>query len=172
MLAYESEYNIHHQKMNLGPHLSFGRISKFVKIFIFLVVASSLVGCRPPDTVSTSITPLVEVQILTPSPLTETPVPACVVLSDVELSVELLSDENSIHIRITGLVPNEMVHAIFSSQIKGQTRETTVSGFADEKGVFEYAKGLRGQNIDREFKDWQIRVVHSRGSTCTEFVFP
>ena len=157
--------------MNLGLYFSLGRLSKFAKILLFLIVISSLVGCRPLDTVLTSTTPLVEVQILTPSLLTETPIPACVFLPDVELSVSILS-ENSVHIRITGLMPNETVHAIFNSSIKGQTRETIVSGPADEKGIFEDSVGLRGHEIDVEFKDWQIRIVHSRGSTCTEIVLP
>jgi hypothetical protein len=152
-------------------HFSLGRLSKFAEIYLFLAMVGSLFGCQPLDTAPTSTTPLVEVQILTPSLLTETPVPACRDISGIEFFVELLS-ENSIHLRITGLVPNEMVHAIFSSQIKGQEREKTVSGPADENGVFEYSVGLRGQNIDTEFKDWQIRVVHSRGATCTEVSLP
>lgn len=157
--------------MNQDSYLSLGRLSKFAKIFIFLIVVSSLFGCQPLDTAPTSTTPLVEVQILTPALLTETPIPACVVLTGVELSVNLLS-ENSVHIQITGLIPNEAVQAIFGSQIKEQEKEIILSGVADEKGVFTDSVGLRSQTIDAEFKDWQLRMVHSRGSTCTEFVLP
>ena len=156
--------------MCLYLHFSLVKLSKSATLILFLVVVGSLFGCRLLETSPTS-TPLVEVQISTSSLLTETPIPACVVLSGIELSVELLS-ENSSHIRITGLVPNETVQAIFSSKIEAQEREITVSGSADEKGVFEYSVGLRGQNVDTEFKDWQIRVVHSRGSACTEFSLP
>lgn len=91
----------------------------------------------------------------------------CVLLPDVELSVELLSDD-SVRIRITGLLPNETVHAIFGSTTKDRAVETVVSGSADEKGAFEYSERLRALESDREFKDWQIRVVHSRGATCAE----
>lgn len=152
-------------------HFSIGKFSRFAEAIIYLTVATFLFGCQSISTATNSTTPIVEVQILTPSFLTETPVPACVFLSDVELSVSILA-ENSIHIRITGLMPNETVHAIFNSSIKGQTREIIVSGLADEKGVFEDSVGLRGNEIDGEFKDWQIRVVHSRGSTCTEIALP
>lgn len=99
--------------------------------------------------------------------MTETPVPVCVLLPDVELSVELLSDD-SVHIRITGLLPNGTVHAIFGSTTKDRAVETVVSGSADEKDAFEYSERLRALESDREFKDWQIRVVHSRGATCAE----
>jgi hypothetical protein len=157
--------------MKLASQRSFGKISNIAKILIFLVVINSLSGCQPLDTAPTSITPIVEVQVLTPSLLTETPIPPCMEFSDIELSVEKLS-ENSIYIRITGLVPNEAVHAIFSSKIEAQEREIVVSGSADEKGVFEYSVGLRGENVDVEFKDWQIRVVYSKGSTCAEVSLP
>jgi hypothetical protein len=157
--------------MNLHSQFSLGRFLTFAKIFLCLAVVILLFGCQPLDSVSTSTTPHVEVQILTPSLLTETPIPACVFLAGVELSVSLLS-ENSVHIKITGLIPNEAVQAILSSQIKGQEREITISGVSDEKGVFEDSVGLRSQTIDTEFKDWQLRVVHSRGSTCTEFALP
>jgi hypothetical protein len=157
--------------MNLSPHLSLGRISKYVKILILLAAAGSLVGCRPPEATPTSITPVVEVQILTPSLLTETPIPACVFLDDVELFVSLLS-EHSVNIKITGLIPNEAVQAILNSQIEEQGKEIIISGIADEKGEFTDSIGLRSQTTDAEFKDWQVRIVHSRGSTCTEFVLP
>jgi hypothetical protein len=159
------------RKMHLYSHFALVRFSKFAKIFLSLAAVGLLFACQPLGTAPTSPPPFVEVQIVTPSFLTETPVPPCVVLSDVELTVEILS-ENSVRIRITGLVPNETVHAIFSSKIKGQEREATASGPADEKGVFEYSVGLRGPNLDTEFKEWQVQVVHSRGSTCTEFVLP
>jgi hypothetical protein len=155
--------------MNLRSHFSPGRFSEFAKKFLFLIVVSLLFGCQPLDTAPTSTTPRVELQIS--DPLTETPFPACVFLSDVELSVSILS-ENSVRMRITGLVPNEPVHAIFSSQTKGQEREKTFSGMADGEGVFAESVGLRSHEVDSEFKDWQIRVVHSRGSTCTEISLP
>jgi len=158
--------SIHIQKRTRF-HFLLVKLSKFATLILFLVVIGSLFGCQLLETLPTSTTPLVEVQVLTPSLLTETPIPACVELSDIELSVEMLS-ENSVHIRITGLVSKETVQAIFNSKIKAQEREIIVSGPADEKGVFEYSVGLRGQDIDAEFKDWQIRVVHSRGSTCAE----
>jgi hypothetical protein len=144
---------------------SAGRLSKFAKIFLFLELVTLLSGCQPLDSAPTSTTPLVELQIS--EPVTETPVPACVLLSDVEISVSILS-ENSVRIKITGLMPDESIQAIFSSQIKGQGREKTFGGIADEKGVFAESVGLRSDEVDSEFQDWQIRVVHSRGSTCTE----
>lgn len=138
---------------------------------ICLTVANVLLGCHPVRTTATSTTPDVEVSVVTASPLTDTPVPACVVLSDIELSVDILP-ESSVHIKITGLVPHETVYAIFSSKNKSQTSELSVHGPADEKGVFEYSVGLRGLETAPEFKDWQIRVVHSRGSTCAEISLP
>lgn len=143
--------------------------TNFATVIICSIAAAFLFGCQPLENPPVSTTPAVELQVL--EPMTETPVPACVTLADVELTVELLS-ENSVHIRITGLVSNETVHAIFRSEIKGQKRETTVIGPADEKGVFEYSAALRSQEIDSEFKDWQIRLVHSKGSTCTEISLP
>lgn len=143
--------------------------TNFTKVIISSIAAVFLFGCQPLETPPASTTPLVELQVL--EPMTETPVPACVILPDVELSVELLS-EDSVHIRITGLVPNEIVHAIFSSKTKDRAVETVVIGPADEKGVFEYSEWLGGYEIDSEFKDWQIRVVHSRGSTCAEISLP
>src|SRR5215208_1637493 len=100
----------------MKSHLPFSlsRSSKFVKI-LFLTVASLLFGCQPLGTVPMSTTPLVEPQIL--EPVTETPVPACVFLSDIELFVNVVS-ENVVDIKITGLIPNETVHTIFSSQTK------------------------------------------------------
>lgn len=147
------------------------RFSKFAKILLSLVVVSFLFGCQSLNTLPTSTTPAVDVQILTPSLLTETSTPACVFLSDVELTVSLLS-ENSVDIKITGLIPNEAVQATFDSQIKDQEKEIILSGVADEKGVFSDSVGLRSQTVDVEFRAWQLRVVHSRGSTCTEFVLP
>lgn len=157
----------------MGLHLYFssGRFSKFADIFRFLVVAGLLFGCRSFDSVPSPTTPVVEVEILTSPSMTETPIPACVVLSDVELSVKPLS-ESSFQIRITGLIPHEAVHAILSSKIKGRELETIASGTADENGVFEYSDGWAGRENDPKFKDWQIRVVHSRGSTCTEISLP
>ncbi|HXF85221.1 MAG TPA: hypothetical protein VNK49_07505 [Anaerolineales bacterium] len=143
--------------------------NNFTRIIIGSITALLLFGCLPLESPSASPTPVVELQIL--EPVTETPVPACVILLGVDLSVELLS-EDSIRIRITGLLPNETVHAIFGSKTKGRTVETVVSGSADEKGVFEYSERLRALESDREFRDWQIRVVHSRGSTCTEISLP
>ncbi|MBI4762676.1 MAG: hypothetical protein ACOYYF_01935 [Chloroflexota bacterium] len=141
----------------------------FTKVIICSIAALLLFGCQPLETPPASATPLVEVQVL--EPMTETPVPACVLLPDVELSVDLIS-EDSVHIRITGLLPNETVHAIFGSKTKDRAVETVVSGSADEKGVFEYSENLRGHETLSAFKDWQIRVVHSRGSTCTEISLP
>jgi hypothetical protein len=43
---------------------------------------------------------------------------------------------------------------------------------ADEKGGFADSVRLRSQEVDAEFKDWQLRVVHSRGSTCTGVFLP
>jgi hypothetical protein len=154
--------------MKLHFPFSLRRSSKLVKI-LFLTIVSLLFGCQPVGTVPTSTTPLIESQIL--EPVTETPVPACVFLSDVELSVNIVS-ENSVDITITGLIPNEAVQTIFSSQINGQERERTFSGMADENGVFKDSVGLRNQQVDSEFKNWQIRVVHSRGSTCKEISLP
>lgn len=148
---------------------SLGGFSKIAKIFLILAMVSVLFGCQMPEAAPASPTPVVELQIL--EPVTETPVPACVFLSDVELTVSLLS-ENSVLIKITGLIPNETVHVIFSSQTKRQEREKTFSGVADEKGIFTESVGLRGPGIDTEFRDWQIRVVHSRGSTCAEISLP
>jgi hypothetical protein len=160
------------KKMNPNSKFfSFDRLAKFAKIVVYYFTVSSLFGCQLLDSAPTSTTPLVEVQILTPSLLTETPVPACVLLSSVELSVSIVS-ENSVGIKIVGLIPSEAVHAIFSSQIKGQEKEIVISGTANEKGVFADSVGLRSQEVDSEFKDWQIRVVHSRGSTCTEISLP
>lgn len=141
----------------------------FTKVIICSIAALFLFGCQPLETPPASTTPLVELQVL--EPMTETPVPACVILSDVELSVELLS-EDSVHIRITGLLPNEIVHAIFSSKTKDRAVETVVSGPADEKGVFEYSENFRGHETLWKFRDWQIRIVHSRGSTCAEISLP
>lgn len=157
--------------MNICSHLSTNRFSNFAKITIHLTLAACLFGCQSSRIATVSTTPNVEVQVLTGPFLTETPIPECVILPDVELSTDLLS-ENSIHIRITGLIPNETVQAIFSSKIKGQEREIIVTGPADEEGVFENSEGLRSDEIDSEFKDWQLSVVHSRGSTCTEIVLP
>ncbi|MEW6287752.1 MAG: hypothetical protein AB1509_16165 [Chloroflexota bacterium] len=141
----------------------------FTRAIICSITAMLLFGCLPLETPPVPTTPLVEVQVL--EPMTETPVPACVILPDVDLSVELLS-EDSVHIRITGLLPNETVHAIFGSKTKDRAVETMVSGSADEKGVFEYSERLRGHETLSAFKDWQIRVVHSRGSTCAEISLP
>lgn len=137
----------------------------FTRVIICSITALFLFGCLPLETPPVPTTPLVELQVL--EPMMETPVLACVLLPDVELSVELLSDD-SVHIRITGLLPNETVHAIFGSTTKDRAVETVVSGSADEKGAFEYSERLRALESDREFKDWQIRVVHSRGATCAE----
>jgi hypothetical protein len=159
--------------MNLGSYFSLGRLTKFAKIFLFLVVTSSLFGCQPLDTAPISTAPDVEVQILTPSLLTETPIPACISLPGVQLNVDI-SSENSVHLKITGLEPNEAVYMIFSSQFEQD--EKTIGccegEFADENGNYQHSVGLRGDEIDSEFKDWQLRVVHSRGSTCTEFSLP
>ncbi len=69
---------------------------------------------------------------------------------------------------------NEAVYTIFSSEIQG--RKKTIGccerEFADENGVYEYSVALRSETIDAEFKKWQVWVIHSRGSTCTEFAFP
>jgi hypothetical protein len=148
-----------------------GRLPNFIRALLFLTSVGFLLGCQIVNTIPISTTPTAEFIISTPSFLTETPIPACVVLSDVELSVKLLS-ESSFQIRITGLVPHEAVHAILSSKIKGRELETIASGTADENGVFEYSEASAGRENDPEFKDWQIRVVHSRGSTCTEISLP
>lgn len=153
--------------MKLFPYFSFGSVSKFATMLVFLTSGGILFACQPLSTIPTSKSPTVEFIISTPSFLTETPIPACVVLSDIELSVDLLS-ESSFHIRITGLIPNENVHAIFNSKIRERELETIASGEANEEGVFEYSHGWQ----DTKFKDWQIRVVHSRGSTCAEVSLP
>lgn len=155
--------------MELCSHLSLGRLSKLSRSFLFLVAVISLFSCQPLDITPISTTPTIEFIISTTLP--NTPIPACVVYPDIELTVELMS-ENSVHIRITGLEPNEIVNAIFRSRIMDQEKEIVLIGPADEKGVFEDSEGLRSQTIDADFKDWQLSVVHSRGSTCTEFVLP
>ena len=163
----------HPKKISVNMKLIFsrGKFSKFAKISILFSVANLLFGCQPLYAAPASGTPPVELQIFTPSLLTETPIPPCVSIPDVKLSVVLLS-ENSVHIKITGLMSKEAVQAIYGSTINGQKREITVSGTTDEKGIFEDSRGLRGQEIDSEHKDWQIRVVHSRGSACTEISLP
>jgi hypothetical protein len=146
----------------------FSPVEKFAKIAICLVTATFLFSCQP-----IHATPVDVIQISPEPYLTETPVPACVSLPDIKLSIELLS-ENSVHLTITGLVPNEPVYTIFSSEFKGSKRTIGCCEreFADENGVYEYSVGLRGQDVDAEFKEWQVWVIHSRGSTCTEFALP
>lgn len=155
--------------MNLQLHFSLDKPSRFAKIIIFYIGLGFLLGCQPSRATTISTTPTIEFIISTTLP--NTPIPACVVYPNIELTVEILS-ENSVHIRITGLEPNEIVNAIFRSRIMDQEKEIVLIGSADEKGVFEDSEGLRSQTIDADFKDWQLSVVHSRGSTCTEFVLP
>jgi hypothetical protein len=64
-------------------------------VLICLIAAFFIFGCQPLRTVTASATPTIEVQISTLPYLTETPVPECVVLSDVELSAEISVDHES-----------------------------------------------------------------------------
>lgn len=159
--------------MRLYSLFSLVKISKFVEVIICLIVIAFLFGCQPIPNATAPATSTVEVQFSTALYVTETPVPACVSLPDVELYIEILS-ENSVRLKITGLMPNEPVYTIFSSEIQNRKKSIgcCLEEFADENGAYEYAVGLRSQTIDYEFKEWQVQVVHSRGSTCTEFVLP
>jgi hypothetical protein len=105
--------------------------------------------------------------------LSETPVPECVSLPEISLEVTLLS-ENSAQVRITGLKPNEPVYTIFSSQTDNGAKSTECcpGETASEKGIYEYSIGLRGAEVDLEFTDWQVRVIHSGGAACAEFTLP
>lgn len=127
-----------------------------------------LYGCQPPVGISTPV------EITFEPDLTETPVPDCVSLPDVKLKVILLS-ENSVQVRITGLQPNEPVYTIFSSQAEDGKRKSTEccpGETASAEGIYEYSIGLRGPEIDREFTDWRVQVIHSRGAACSAFILP
>lgn len=160
------------------------RLHTLLKVINCLLFVTFLVGCQSFQKSDVPATSAVEIHVspdsLIDTPveisepyLTETPVPACVSLPGVELSVEL-SSANSIHIKITGLVPNESVYTIFASEFPGQKKTVSCceQEFADENGVYEYSVRLRGQDIDAGFKVWQVWVIHSRGSTCSEFSLP
>ena len=120
----------------------------FLTILI-LVVASALLGCQPSNSISHPTSPTVELLVWTPSSLTETPLPACVDLSDIELYA-VMSSEFSVQVKVTGLVPNEDVRAIFSSKTKKGELETIAYGTADKTGAFEYSQRLRGYGIEPE----------------------
>jgi hypothetical protein len=140
-------------------------------MIITLALAGVLPGCQPSNSTSYPTSPPLELLVWTPSPLTETPLPACVDLSDVKLYA-VMSSEFSVQVKITGLVPNEDVRAIFSSKSKRGELETIAYGTADKTGAFEYLQRLRGYGIEPEFKNWQIRIIHSRGATCAEIDLP
>ena len=136
-------------------------------ILLALLILSA---CQPGDTP----TVMVEVEPLVEPYLSETPVPECISLPDVKLDVTLLS-EDSAQARITGLKPNEPVYTIFSSQTEdgnGKSTECCPGEFASEDGSYEYSVKLRGPDMDREFTNWLVRVIHSRGAACAEFVLP
>ena len=159
--------------MRLYSDFRLAKTSKFAEVIVCLVVIALLFGCQSLPNAPVPATSTVEVQISTALPLNQTPVPACVTLPEVELHIDILS-ENSVHLRITGLMPNEPVFTIFSSKFEEEEKSISCcpGEFADENGVYEYEVGLRSQTFDAEFKEWQVQVVHSRGSLCTEFVLP
>lgn len=136
---------------------------------VCLLALIILSGCRAGD----FPTPRVEIETAVDSYLSETPVPECVSLPGISLEVTLLS-ENSPQVRIKGLKPNEPVYIIFSSQTDDGAKSTECcpGETASEKGIYEYSIGLRGAEVDREFTDWQVRVIHSRGAACAEFTLP
>lgn len=134
-----------------------------------MIVVAVLLGCQP---VGAETIPTPEVQISIFPYETETPVPECMSLPDVELKVEMLSDD-SVKFKITGLKPNEPVYILFSSEWKNKGATSTGWGEnADENGAYESEKQLRGPMDDLDFKDWQVQVIHSRGPTCMEFSLP
>lgn len=148
---------------------------KYVNWGIFLTfVVAVLPGCQPVGNAIIPTNSTVDVLVSTVlSPyLTETPLPACVSLPDVELTVEMLSDD-SVKFKITGLKPNEPVYTLFSSELKNKGARSTGWGEkADENGAYESKVRLRGPMDDLDFKDWQMKVIHSRGSTCADFSLP
>jgi hypothetical protein len=146
---------------------------QLIKLAVSLAIFVGLFGCEstgelPSPTISNS-----DVQISTMPYLTETPVPACVSIPDVKLNVQILSD-NAVQIEIAGLQPNEPVYTIFSSESQGKVRriECCEKETANGNGNYQYTQVLRGENIDVEFKDWQVQVIHSGSAACTNFKLP
>jgi hypothetical protein len=158
--------------MHTHSHFPLVRFSRFAEIIICFIIFAFLYGCQSIRNATVPATP-VEVQVSPADPLTEKPITECVLLPDVELFIDPLS-ENSVHLKITGLVPNEPVYTIFSSEFEEKEKSTSCcpGEVADVNGVYEYKVGLRGLNSDAEFKEWHVQVVHSRGSTCKDFVLP
>lgn len=144
----------------------------FNQKIVYLISILILCSCQSTPNTTVPATPVV-VEILSMPDWTETPAPACISLPEIQLSIDLLS-ENSVHIKITGLEPNEPVYTIFNSRY--EEKEKSVSccpgEVADEQGNYEYNAGLRGQETDAEFINWHVQVVHSRGSACTDFILP
>lgn len=127
-----------------------------------------LSGCQYGESTSP-----VETIVETESYSTETPIPECVVLPDIKISIVFLS-ESSIQLRVVGLKPNEPVYTILSSTFEDKKISTSCCDgeFADANGVYDYSVGLRDENAGLEYTEWKVWVVHSRGATCTEFSFP
>jgi hypothetical protein len=136
---------------------------------VCLLALTIISGCQAGD----FSTPRVEIGTEAGPYLNETPVPECVSLPGISLEVILLS-ENSAQVRITGLQANEPVYTIFRSQTDDGAKSTECcpGETASEKGIYEYSVGLRGAEVDREFTDCQVRVIHSRGAACAEFTLP
>lgn len=139
-----------------------------ITITACLISILFLIGCQQGQPTSP-----VEMQAETDVPLTETPIPECVVLPDVKISIEILS-ESSVHLKVVGLKPNEPVYTILSSTFEDKKVSTSCCDgeFADSNGIYEYTVGLREPNAGLEYKEWKVLVMHSRGATCTEFSFP
>jgi len=144
-----------------------------LKITTCLICFTVLAACSSVVKMEVSITPTPSVQIATAPYLTETAVPACVSNPDIKLEVLPISD-NAVQIVMNGLQPYEPVYVIFSSAAQGQTRkvECCAGAMADANGSYQQTQTLRGQNVDVEFKHWQVQVVHSQGSACAEFNLP
>lgn len=146
---------------------------RLVKLGVSLAIIVGLFGCEsigepPPPTISNS-----DVQISTAPYLTETPAPACIALPHVKLNVQILSD-NVVRIEIEGLQPNEPVYTILSSESQGKVKriECCERETANGNGNYQYTQVLRGVNVDFEFKDWQVQVIHSGSAACTNFKLP
>ena len=156
--------------MDLNMRVGFYRLGK---ITIYIVCVAVLAGCYSIDKTATPATSTFSVQVSTAPYLTETPIPACVSLPNVKLDVMLLPD-NAVQIKVTGLQPNELVYMVFSSESQGKVKriECCAAETAIGDGSYNQVQVLRGQSIDVEFKHWQVHAVHSRGSTCAEFVLP
>lgn len=153
--------------------LSTYHLERIVRAGFCLVIIAVLFGCKPIVATIIPTSSPDKIQISTASYLTETPVPACVMLPDVRLIVTLLSD-NSVQIKIVGLKSYEPVYTIFSSESEGKTKkiECCEGETASGNGNYQYTQVLRSQNVDNEFKDWQVQIFHSRGATCTNFTLP